>query len=138
MHQWSRVSSTHCTNDCVVQALETGPRVWAPIHACNFQVGAVTTINIETRVLSVLSQINMSRGESKVLQVLTMLQYLAEVGPKSPPPGHVAHSVHLIMRPLEQLGISFQPHTVLGYCTSTRSDISTKTCVMHGHFFSAL
>ena len=63
---------------------------WVPIPACSFQVGATATINIETRVLSVISQVNMSRGEIQVLRVLMTLQYLAEVGPKSPPPGHVA------------------------------------------------
>ena len=36
------------------------PGWWAPIPACNFQVGAIATINIETRVLLVLSQVNMS------------------------------------------------------------------------------
>ena len=42
------------------------------------------------------------------------------MGPKSPPPGHVAHSVQSIMWPLEQAEISFIPHTVLGYSTSIR------------------
>ena len=76
---------------------------WLTIPACSFQVGAATTVNIETRVLSVIAQVDMSQGESQVLQVLTTLQYLAEVGPKSPPPGHITHSVWSIMRPLKQL-----------------------------------
>ena len=71
----------------------------------------------------------MTRGGSQVLWVLTALQYLAEVGPKSPPPGHVAHSVQSIMRPLKQLKISFQPHAVLGYGTSVQSNTSIKTDV---------
>ena len=91
---------------------------WLMIPACSFQVGAATTVNIETRALSIIGQVDMSQGESQVLQVLTTLQYLAEVGPKSPPPGHITHSVQSIMRPLKQLEISFQPHTVLGYGTS--------------------
>ena len=64
-----------------------------PIPTCSFQVGATTTVNIKTRVLSVIAQVDMGRGESQVLWVLTTLQYLAEVGPKCPPPGHMAHSV---------------------------------------------
>ena len=93
---------------------------WVPIPTCSFQVGATTTVNIKTRVLSVITQVNVSQGESQVLQVLTTLQYLAEVGPKSPPPGHIVHSMQSIMRCLEQLKISFQPHAVLGYGTSVR------------------
>ena len=99
---------------------------WLMIPACSFQVGAATTVNIETRVLSVITQVDMSQGESQVLQVLTTLQYLAEVGPKSPPLGHVTHSVQSIMRPLEQLDISFQPHAMLGYGISVQSNTSIK------------
>ena len=87
---------------------------WPSLLACNFQVGASATINIETRVLSIILQVNMSQGEKQVLQVLTTLQYLAEVGLKSPPPGHIMHSIQSIIRPLEQTEISFIPHTVLG------------------------
>ena len=76
------------------------------------------TVNIETRVMSIVSQVDMSLGERQVLHVLTTLQYLAEMGPKSPPPGHVVHSIQLIMRPLKQTEISFMPHAVLGYGTS--------------------
>ena len=60
-----------------------------------------------------------------------ILQYLAEISPKSPPPGHVAHSMQLIMRPLKKLGISSQPHAVLGYCTLTQSDILIETDVSY-------
>ena len=68
--------------------------------------------------MSVTSQIDMTLGERQVLQVLTTIQYLAEMGSKSPPPGHVAHSMQSIMRPLKQAEISFVPHAVLGYSTS--------------------
>ena len=64
--------------------------------------------------MSVASQIDMTLGERQVLRVLTTVQYLAEMGPKSPPPGHVIHSVQSIMRPLKQAEISFMPHAVLG------------------------
>ena len=62
----------------------------------------------------------MTLGERQVLRVLTTLQYLAEVGPKSPPPGHAAHSVQSIMRPRQQAEISFMPHAVLGCVTLIR------------------
>ena len=78
------------------------------------------------RVMSVISQIDMSLGERQVLQVLTTLQYLAEIGPKSPPPRHVVHSVQSIMRPLDKTEISFMPHAVLGYITSIQSSTSIK------------
>ena len=68
--------------------------------------------------MPVVSQTDMSLGERQVLRVLTTPQYLATIGPKSPPPRHVAHSVQSIMRPIEQTEISFMPHAVLGYSTS--------------------
>ena len=71
--------------------------------------------------MSVTSQIKMTLGERQVLQVLPTLQYLAKMGPKSPPPGHVAHSMQSIMQPLQQAEISFMPHAVLGYSTSIQS-----------------
>ena len=82
------------------------------------------------RVMSIVSQVDMSLGEKQVLRFLTTLQYLAEMDPKSPPPRHVAHSVQSIMRPLEQTEISFMPHAVLGYGTSVRSSTSMETDVL--------
>ena len=102
---------------------------WPSLPACNFQVGPLTTVNIKTRIMSIVSQIDMSLGERQVLRVLITLQYLAEMGPKSLPPGHVAHSVQSIMRPLKQTKISFMPHAVLGYGTSTQLSTSIKTDV---------
>ena len=61
--------------------------------------------------------------------MLTTHQYLAEVGPKSPPQGHIEHSIQSIMRPLEQTEISFMPHAVLGYGTSVQSSTSIETDV---------
>ena len=69
----------------------------------------------------------MTLGERQVLQVLTTLQYLAKMGPKSPPLGHVAHSVQSIMRHLKQAEISFTPPSVLGYSTSIQQSTSVKT-----------
>ena len=102
---------------------------WPLLPTCNFQVRALTTGNIEMRVVSIVSQIDISLGERQVLRVLTMLQYLAEMDPKSPPPGQVVYSVQLIMRPLKQTEISFMPHAVLGYNTSVRLSTSIKTDV---------
>ena len=101
---------------------------WLSIPTCSFQVGATATVNIKTRVLSVIAQVDISRGESQVLRRLTTLQYLTEVDCKSLPTGHIAHSVQSIMRPLEQLEISFQPHAVLGYGTLVQVSTSIKTC----------
>ena len=61
----------------------------------------------------------MTLGERRVLWVLTTLQYLAEMGPKSVPPGHITQCVQSIMWPLQQAEISFMPHAVLGYAMST-------------------
>ena len=66
---------------------------WPPLPACGFQVGALATAIIKTQVVSVTSVVKMTPGERQVLQVLTILQYLAKLGPKSPPLGHVSHSV---------------------------------------------
>ena len=63
----------------------------------------------------------MTLGERQLLQVLTTLKYLAEVGPKRPLLGHVVHSMQSIMWPLQQAEILFMPHAVLGYATSIRS-----------------
>ena len=57
----------------------------------------------------------------QVLRILTILQYLAKVGPKSPPAGQNTQSVQSITRPLQQVDISFMPHAVLGYAASTQS-----------------
>ena len=97
---------------------------WPLLPTCSFEVGALATVNIETIVMSVTSQIDMTLGKRQVLQVLTTLQYLAEMGPKSPPPGYIAHSMQSIMRPLKQAEISFTPHAVLGYSTSIQSSPS--------------
>ena len=79
--------------------------------------------------MSIVLQVNMSPWERQVLQVLTTLQYLAKVGPKSPPPEHIVHSIQLIMRPLEQTKIAKMPHAVLGYSTSVQLSTSTETDV---------
>ena len=63
-------------------------------------MGALATAIIKTQVVSVTLEIKMTSGERQVLQALTTLQYLAKVGPYSPPPGHVAHSMQSIMLPL--------------------------------------
>ena len=93
---------------------------WPSLPACGFQVEALATAIIKTSVVSITSEIKMTPGERQVLWVLTTHQYLAEVGPKSPPQGHVAHNVQSIMQPLQQAEISFTPHAVLGYATSIR------------------
>ena len=84
---------------------------WPSLPTCNFQLRTLATVDIKMRVMSVTSQINMTLGERQVLWVLTTLQYLAEIGPKSPPSRHIAHSVQSIMRPLKQAEISFMPHS---------------------------
>ena len=43
--------------------------MWPLLPACNFQVGTLTTVNIETRVMSVISQVDMSLGERQVLRL---------------------------------------------------------------------
>ena len=67
--------------------------LWPSLPACGFQAGALAMATIETRVVSVTSEVEMTLGERQVLWVLTTLQYLAEMGPKSPPPGHIAQCV---------------------------------------------
>ena len=62
----------------------------------------------------------MTLGEMQALKVLTTLQYLAEVGLKSPQVG-VTQNVQSFMQPLQQADISFMPNAVLGYAGSTRS-----------------
>ena len=52
----------------------------------------------------------MTLGEIQALRVLTTLQYLAEVGLKSPHAKQVAQSVQSIMQPLQQAEILFMPH----------------------------
>ena len=73
----------------------------------------------KTQVVSVTSEVEMTLGKRQVLWVLTTLQYLVEMGPKSLPPGHIAQCVQSIMQPLQQEEISFMPHSLLGYTMST-------------------
>ena len=87
--------------------------------------------------MSVFLQVDMSPGERQVLRVLTALQYLAEVGPKSPPPGHIAYSIQWIMRPLEQMEISFMPHAMLGYGTLIEY-FDQNGCIMCRHIITTL
>ena len=83
-------------------------------------MGALAIAIIKTQVVSVTLEIEMTLGERQVLWVLTTLQYLAKVGPKSPPLGHVAHSMQSIMLPLQQAEILFMPHALVGYATLIR------------------
>ena len=94
---------------------------WLSLPACDFQVRALATATIETRIVSVTTEIKMTLEERQALQVLINFQYLAEVGPKSPPAGQIAQSVQSIMQPLQQEDISFMPLAMLGYAVSTRS-----------------
>ena len=59
--------------------------------------------------------------EMQALRVLTTLQYLVEVSPRSSPAGQIAQSIQLIMWPLQQADISFMPHVVFGYAALTQS-----------------
>ena len=103
-------------------------RSWPSLPACGFQVGALATATIETRVVSVTSEIKMTIGERQVLRVLTTLQYLAEMGLKSLLPRNIIQCVHSIMQPLQQSEILFMPHAVLGYAMLTQSrSTSVKT-----------
>ena len=92
---------------------------WPLLPACNFKFGAMATI--ETQVVSIVKEAKMTwegGEEMQALRVLTTLQYLVEVGPKSPLAGQITQSVQLIMQPLQQAHISFMPHAVLQYAAS--------------------
>ena len=98
---------------------------WPSLPACGFQFGALAMATMKTWVVSVTSEVKMTLGERQVLQVLTTLQYLAEMGPKSLPPSQCVRSI------MQQAGISFMSHAVLGYAmsiwsrsTSVKTDIS--------------
>ena len=95
-------------------------RSWPSLPVCDFQVGAIAMATIKSRVVSVTREIEMILGEMQTLRVLTTLQYLTEVGPKSLLAGQIAQSVQSIMLPLQQADILFMPRAVLGYAVSTR------------------
>ena len=114
------------------QIMAITPSMWLPGQA-------LATATIETRVVSVTSEIKMTLGERQVFWVLTTLQYLAEVGQKSPPPEHNARYIQSIMWPLQQTEISFMPHAVLGYAVSTLSrSTSVKTDISCTNIFLQL
>ena len=94
--------------------------LWPSLPACDFQFGALAMATTETRVISVIKETDMTLGEMQALRILTTLQYLAEVVPKSPPVGQIVQSVQSIMWPLQQADISFMAHAVLGYAVLTR------------------
>ena len=90
---------------------------WGPGHSCYRNLSSVCHLWSQN-----------DPGERLVLQVLTTLQYLAEVGPKSLPPGHISKCVQSIMWSLQQAEISLMPHAILGYAMSTWSrSTSVKT-----------
>ena len=64
-------------------------RLWPSLPACDFQFGALAKVTIEIIVASVIKETDMTLGEMQALRVLTTLQYLVEVGPKSPPAGQI-------------------------------------------------
>ena len=104
--------------------------LWPSFPACGFQVGALAMATIETRVVSVTTEIKMTLGERQALWVLTTLLYLAEVGPKSPPVGQIIQSVQSIMQPLQQVEISFMPHAVLGYAVVPQSRLTYHVLIL--------
>ena len=112
------------------------------LSACGFQVGALAMATIKTRVVSFTSEVEMPQGgggERQVMRVLTTLQYLAEMGPKSSPPGHIAQCVQSIMQPLQQAEISFMPHAVLRHAMSTQlRSTSVKTDISCANISSLL
>ena len=55
------------------------------------------------------------------MSVLTTLQYLVEVGPRSPLAGQISQSVQSIMQTLQQADILYMLHAILGYAASTQS-----------------
>ena len=104
--------------------------LWPSLPASDFQVGAMAMPTIITRVMSVTTEIEMTLGEMQALWVLTTLQYLVEVGPKSPSARQIAQSVQLIMQSLQQAEISFMPHAVFRHAILTQSrGTSVKTDV---------
>ena len=89
--------------------------LWPSLSACDFQFRALAMAIIETSVISVIKEMDMTLGEMQAQRVLTTLQYLVEVGPKSPPAGQITQSVQSIMQPQQQVDTLFMPHAVLGY-----------------------
>ena len=92
---------------------------WPLLPTCDFQFGAMAMATIETRVISIIKEAEMTWEERQALRVLTTRQYLAEVSPKSPPAGQIAKSVQSIMQPLQQADILFMPHAISGYAALT-------------------
>ena len=100
----------------MVSKVEAG--IWDVAHPplpYDFQFGPQAKITIEGRVNSAIKGYNMTLGELQVLSILTTMQYLAEVGQKSPSPGQVAQCVQWAMQPLQQFEIAYPPQAVLGY-----------------------
>ena len=113
--------------------LKMEARVWDVAHLppYDFQFGPKTKTKIEGRVNSVIKDFDMTLGESQVLSVLTTMQYLAKVGPKSLGLGQVAQCVLWGMQPLQEMEIAYPPQAILGYtepnclrAASVKTDLS--------------
>ena len=70
---------------------------------CSWPI-TIDTVNL--RLAPTLAKIDLSLGELQALEVLTMLQCMAELGPQKPVQGTISHCVELIMRQLKVLDIS--------------------------------
>ena len=69
---------------------------WPSLPTCNFQVRALATVNIKMRVMSVISQIDMTLGGETGFMSLNNPPVLGQDGPKEPTSWtHSAqHAVH--------------------------------------------
>ena len=87
---------------------------------------------VKATVNTVLRDTDMTLGELQILTVLTTMQYLALLGPKSPGPEQIAKCVQQAMQKLQQVKIFCPPQAVFGYVDldwsrgpSVKTEVST-------------
>ena len=105
-------------------------RLWPLLPACDVQFGALATATIQTSHFWHRRDQHDTGGEMQALRVLTTLQYLVEVGPKSLPAGQITQSVQSIMWPLQQADTSIHtPCCVRVCCIDSIQHVSVETDV---------
>ena len=87
---------------------------WPSLPRCDFILDQEPIDTVNLHLAPILAKIDLSLGELQALKVLTMLQCLAELGPRKPAQGTISHCVESIMRQLMVLDITFSSQAVLG------------------------
>ena len=94
--------------------------IWPSLPRCDFAHNQETIDTVNLCLAPTLAKMDLLLGELQALKVLTMLQCLAEIGPRKLVQGMISHCIESIIRQLMVLDISFSSQAVLGSTVLTQ------------------